>query len=169
VRSTLRAIWLLVPDPFFTSRGRVSRSLLSGGPMSNRRLVSISDEAVTFRYKDHRDGSEQLMRLTPHDFLSRWFEHVPPRGLRMIRRSGLYGNSCGDVRKQIREQLAAASCMAATPPAAVAASMVTPLDPEQCPVCNTGVTVRYVSRPSTVDFLSAMWMSDSVICCTPPP
>lgn len=142
---------------------------MSGGPMSDRRLVSISNEAVTFRYKDHRDGSEQLMTLTPHDFLSRWFEHVPPRGLRMIRRSGLYGNSCGDVRKQVRKQLAAAHCVAATPPAAVAASRVTPLDPEQCPVCNTCVTVRYVSRPSTVDYAAAIWMSDPVVCCTPPP
>jgi hypothetical protein len=144
---------------------------ISGGPISDRRLVSISDEAVTFRYKDHRDGSQQLMKLTPHDFLSRWFEHVPPRGLRMIRRSGLYANSSGDARKQVCVQLAASQSRAvtATSPATVAASRVTPIDPEQCPVCNTCVTVRFVSRPSTVDYSAAIWMSDPVMCCTPPP
>jgi len=118
---------------------------MSGGPISDKRLCSISDEAVTFRFTDHRDGSAQLMKLTPHDFLSRWFEHVPPRGLRMIRRSGFYANSSGDVRKQICEHLAAERRSTQTGRPAASAG-VTPLDREQCPVCNTCVTVRFVSR-----------------------
>jgi len=118
---------------------------MSGGPISDKRLCSISDEAVTFRYKDHRDESTQLMKLTPHDFLSRWFEHVPPRALRMIRRSGCYANSPGDVRKQICEQLAAERRTTQTGRPAGSAE-VNPLDREQCPVWNTCVTVRIVTR-----------------------
>lgn len=135
---------------------------MSGGPISNKRLVSISDEAVTFRYKDHRDGTQQLMKLTPHDFLSRWMEHVPPRGLRMIRRSGLYANSLGEVRKRIAEQLAAA-------PPVVAAAGVTPLDPAQCPVCNTFVTVRFVSRFVLEGSQSEVWIAETAACLTRPP
>jgi hypothetical protein len=142
---------------------------MSGGPISDKRLVQISDEAITFRYKDHRDGSVQLMKLTPHDFLSRWFEHVPPRGLRMIRRSGLYANSLGDVRKRICEQIAGDGGVTVTAPATVAAAGVTPLDPEQCPVCNTCVTVRFVCR-SIIDAPSCnIRLSDTVTCFSRPP
>ena len=141
---------------------------MSGGPISDKRLVSISDEAITFRYKDHRDGSVQLMKLAPPDFLSRWFEHVPPRGLRMIRRSGLYANSLRDVRKRICEQLAVEHSAAATPPA-LAAAGVTPLDPEQCPVCNTCVKVRFVSRFVTEGSLSDAWLAETAASLTRPP
>ena len=142
---------------------------MSGGPMSNRRLVSISDEAVTFRYKDHRDGTQQLMKLTPHDFLSRWMEHVPPRGLRMIRRSGLYANSLAEVRKRIGEQLAAQHPAPAAAPPVVAAAGVTPLDPEQCPVCNTCVKVRFVSRFGLEGSQSEVWIAETAACLTRPP
>ena len=142
---------------------------MSGGPMSNRRLVSISDEAVTFRYKDHRDGTQQLMKLTPHDFLSRWMEHVPPRGLRMIRRSGLYANSLAEVRKRIGEQLAAQHPAPAAAPPVVAAAGVTPLDPEQCPVCNTCVKVRFVSRFVLEDSQSEVWIAETAPCVMRPP
>jgi hypothetical protein len=142
---------------------------MSGGPISDKRLVSISNEAVTFRYKDHRDGTQQLMKLAPHDFLSRWMEHVPPRGLRMIRRSGLYANSMGDVRKRIGEQLAAEHPAPAAAPPVVAAAGVTPLDHEQCPVCNTCVKVRFVSRFVLGGSQSEGWIAETAACLTRPP
>ena len=142
---------------------------MSGGPISDKRLVSISNDAVTFRYKDHRDGTQQLMKLAPHDFLSRWMEHVPPRGLRMIRRSGLYANSLGDVRKRIGEQLAAQHPAPAAAPPVVAAAGVTPLDPAQCPVCNTCVKVRFVSRFVLGGSQSEVWIAETAACLTRPP
>lgn len=142
---------------------------MSGGPISDKRLVGVSDQAITFRYKDHRDGRVQLMTLTPHEFLSRWFEHVPPRGLRMIRRSGLYANSSGDVRTSIREQLAASQSVPTTTAATIAASRVIPLDPEQCPVCNTCVSVRAVSRRVADFSLPGASQSQAVPCFTRPP
>lgn len=65
---------------------------LTGGPMSDRRLVSVSAEEVVFQYRDFRDGSTRPLRLTPEQFLDRWFEHVPPKGLRTVRYAGLYAN-----------------------------------------------------------------------------
>lgn len=116
---------------------------MAGGPISDKRICSVSDAAVVFRYRDHRDGQEKPLGMAPGEFLSRWFEHVPPRGLRMIRRSGVYSNSCGDVRAKIREQLAGESAELPT----AAASGVCPLDREQCPLCNTDVVVRFVCGP----------------------
>jgi hypothetical protein len=141
---------------------------MAGGPISDKRLCGISEEAVVFRYRDHRDGSVQRMKLTPHDFLSRWFEHVPPRGLRMIRRSGLYANSSKNVRKQICEQFRT-ECPASVRTSVEAAAGVTPLDPEQCPVCNTDVTVRFVCR-SLVDTESPdAWLSATATPFPRPP
>lgn len=107
---------------------------ITGGPISNRRIQSVTDTAVSFWYKDHRDGQEKLLTLTPAEFLSRWFEHVPPRGLRMIRRSGLYANSCSKQRGQIQQQLQT------EPPHSAPA--VSALEPERCPRCNSPVVCR---------------------------
>jgi len=118
-----------------------------GSPISGRRIERVDADQVVFRYRDHRDGQEKRMPLTPHDFLSRWFEHVPPRGLRMIRRSGLYANSCAGIRTRICNQLASAA-----PEATAAATRVSRLDPEECPLCNTAVVTRVVCRPSVTLF-----------------
>jgi len=123
--------------------GYLARYLV-GGPISDKRLCSVTDEQIVFRYKDYRDGQEKRMSLCPSDFLARWFEHVPPRGLRTIRRSGLYANSCRKVCNSIPAQLGSA------PPASepqAAASRVCGLDHELCPECNTAVVVRFVYRP----------------------
>ncbi|MEI8383825.1 MAG: transposase, partial [Planctomycetota bacterium] len=48
---------------------------ITGGPLSNRRIHSVTATEVAFWYRDHRDGEKKLMRLPPHEFLSRWFDH----------------------------------------------------------------------------------------------
>jgi len=123
--------------------GYLARYLV-GGPISDKRLCSVTGDEIEFLYKDHRDCQEKRMTLTPGDFLTRWFEHVPPRGLRTIRRSGLYANSCRAMCNAVRAQLDSAT-PASEPQAA--ASRVCRLDHERCPQCNTPVVVRFVYRP----------------------
>ena len=83
------------------------------------------------------------MRLTPDEFLSRWFEHIPPRGLRMIRRSGLYANSCAKKRVEIQRQLLASTTShSATKCDKKSLAAVFPLEPERYPLCNTMVFCR---------------------------
>jgi hypothetical protein len=115
---------------------------ITGGPVSNRRIHAVTDTSVSFWYRDHRDGKRKLMTLSPDDFLSRWFEHIPPRGLRMIRRSGLYANSCSRKREEIRRQILGPDV--ATSPVAAADEVlkVKSLEPERCSVCNTEVICR---------------------------
>ena len=111
---------------------------ITGGPLSNRRIHSVTDTAVSFWYRDHRDGRKKLLSLTPDEFLSRWFEHVPPRGMRTIRRSGLYANSNAKKREQILQQLQTEpQTEPQNPPPVVSA-----LEPERCPRCNTPVICR---------------------------
>ena len=131
---------------------------MTGGPISNRRIHSATQTEVTFWYRDHRDGAKKLMRLTPDEFLSRWFEHIPPRGLRMIRRSGLYANSCAKKRVEIQRQLLASTTNhSATKCDKKSLAAVFPLEPERCPVCNTAVVCRDTNIILEPHFVVRKW------------
>ena len=60
--------------------------------ISNRRLISLDETGVTFRYKDYRrDGAERqrTMTLTADEFIRRFLLHVLPKGFHRIRHYGL--------------------------------------------------------------------------------
>jgi Putative transposase/Transposase zinc-binding domain len=60
--------------------------------ISNRRLVSLDDNGVTFKWKDYRiEGPErhQVMTLDTHEFIRRFLMHVLPQGFHRIRYYGL--------------------------------------------------------------------------------
>jgi len=52
--------------------------------LSNHRLVSVTDDAVTFRTRD-----ENTATLHPHEFLRRFLQHVLPHGFVKLRHYGL--------------------------------------------------------------------------------
>ena len=63
--------------------------------ISNRRLVSLKDDQVAFRYKDYRRGHrERVMRLAAVEFMRRFLLHVLPKGFVRIRHYGLLANRC---------------------------------------------------------------------------
>ena len=58
---------------------------------SNRRLVALDDNGVTFKWKDYRiEGPERykLMTLDTHEFIRRFLMHVLPQGFHRIRYCG---------------------------------------------------------------------------------
>jgi hypothetical protein len=55
--------------------------------LSNRRLVSMKDGNVTFSYKPH-DKGWQTMTLPALQFLSRFLQHVLPKGFQKVRYFG---------------------------------------------------------------------------------
>jgi predicted Zn-ribbon and HTH transcriptional regulator len=60
--------------------------------ISNRRLVALDDNGVTFKWKDYRlDGPERygLMKLNTQEFIRRFLMHVLPAGFHRIRYYGL--------------------------------------------------------------------------------
>ncbi len=83
-----------------------------GGPLSAGRLVGADDEGVTFRYRDHRDGKDKIMRLSPEHFLQRLLQHVPEPGTHLIRYYGVYASAHRAVLNACR----AAMGQAAVPP-----------------------------------------------------
>jgi putative transposase len=62
---------------------------------SNRRLITLDEHGVTFRYKDYRcDGPDRqrTMTLSPDEFIRRFLLHVLPKGFHRIRHYGLLAN-----------------------------------------------------------------------------
>ena len=61
--------------------------------ISNHRIVSIDDSSVTFQWKDYAHNSQQRTTPLTHDeFLSRFLQHVLPKGLPRIRYFGWLAN-----------------------------------------------------------------------------
>jgi Putative transposase/Transposase zinc-binding domain len=63
--------------------------------ISNRRLISVDDKAVTFTWKNYRvEGAERYktMTLSIHEFVRRFLIHVFPKRFHRIRHYGLLAN-----------------------------------------------------------------------------
>ena len=94
---------------------------LRGGPLKPGRVVAWDEQRVTFRYADNQDpdaqgrGQRKLLSLSVADFLQRWFLHVPPPGLQVVRAYGLYAPTKRAALTQSRQALGQAPLEA--PPA----------------------------------------------------
>jgi hypothetical protein len=99
--------------------------------ISNRRLLSIDDDNVTFRFKDYARGNRpRTMTLKGPEFLRRFLLHAVPRGFMRIRHFGLLAN-----RVRARN-LATCRRLLSTPAPGVAA--VAGVEPLCCPACGRG-------------------------------
>ena len=61
--------------------------------IGNSRLLEVTEETVTFAYKDYRQGGRQReMTLPGVEFARRFVQHVLPRGFVRVRHYGLLAN-----------------------------------------------------------------------------
>ena len=101
--------------------------------ISNRRLISLDENGVIFRYKDYRrDGAERYrtMTLTTDEFIRRFLLHVLPKGFHRIRHYGLLA-SAGR-----KANVARARALLAVPPVVELDEPVEPTEPRPpCPCC----------------------------------
>ena len=78
--------------------------------ISNRRLIALDENGVTFNYKDYRtDGRARykVMTLTTSEFIRRFLIHVLPKGFHRIRYYGLLAkSSCAENLARARQLLA---------------------------------------------------------------
>jgi Putative transposase/Transposase zinc-binding domain len=77
--------------------------------ISNRRLIALDQNGVTFNYKDYRaDGQarHKVMTLATNEFIRRFLSHVLPKGFHRIRYYGLLAKSfCAENLARARELL----------------------------------------------------------------
>jgi hypothetical protein len=107
--------------------------------ISNRRLVALDDNGITFKWKDYRiEGPERykLMTLDTHEFVRRFLMHVLPSGFHRIRYYGLLASAVRvDNIARARELLA----VPLLPIDAIKAATTKPDQPKSpehpCPCC----------------------------------
>jgi hypothetical protein len=60
--------------------------------ISNNRIVSVTDDSVTFSMKDYRDSSTKEITIPGEAFVMRFLWHVLPKGFQKIRYYGFLNN-----------------------------------------------------------------------------
>lgn len=102
--------------------------------ISNRRILSMADGNVTFRWKDYAHGSKhKVSTLAACEFLRRFFLHVLPRGFVRIRHFGFLANRQRKVLLEIcRSRLPQASLVFAGIDTGAGLALLV------CPVCHRG-------------------------------
>ncbi|MEJ1353721.1 MAG: IS91 family transposase [Candidatus Sedimenticola sp. (ex Thyasira tokunagai)] len=78
---------------------------IRGGPIKDHRLIEMSNNSISFRYKDYRDGKIKVMELSENNFISRVLSHVPVKGRHHVRYYGLYVPGAQAKRATVRDEL----------------------------------------------------------------
>ena len=102
--------------------------------ITDARLVSITNQAVTFRWKDRADQNRsQLLTLPGSEFVRRYLRHVLPRGLRSVR----YYGFCHPAAKasRLRVQLHSGKPLDLGLPALASQNQPDALAQESAPLC----------------------------------
>jgi hypothetical protein len=119
--------------------------------LSNRRLVAVTADTVTFRTKEGRTAT-----LHPHEFLRRLLLHVLPAGFVKIRHAGLFAPRQVPTALRCAQDLLARPAaarapvpVAAAPPWMTLLHRLTGVDLTRCPRCEQPTLVRRaVCRPA---------------------
>jgi Putative transposase/Transposase zinc-binding domain len=116
--------------------------------ISNHRLRSCHDGAVTFSWKDYAHGHyDALMTLSTDEFMRRFLLHVLPRGLQRLRQFGLLANRHRRLKLQhCRKLLAGQTGLTmAAPVTPLLLCLTPPTDLRRCPACLTG-TMQHLAQ-----------------------
>jgi hypothetical protein len=107
--------------------------------ISNRRIIGMEDEKVSFFWKDYADDNKKkIMRLTASEFIRRFLLHVLPDRFVKIRHYGLLGN------RNRKEDLALCRIALGVPAPAEKTPQtwegmlfsITGIDIMECPICH---------------------------------
>ena len=140
---------------------------LTGGPISDSRIVSADDQQVTFLAREGSisGGNKKQVPITISrvEFMRRWSLHVLPRGYTKTRRYGGYSNPrCYTYLELCSKQLEAAHA-----PLSADAVEFDPFEShlddsseprELCPCCGHAMILQEVTqRPSWRDIMASVW------------
>jgi hypothetical protein len=114
--------------------------------ISNHRILGISDQQVTFRWRDYRDNRQKIMALDGTEFLRRYCQHILPSGFVRIRYYGLLSATRKDQFRELQVS------MGLVPSPSNKKKIRKPwkdlcrehlnYDPDQCPNCKTGRMIQ---------------------------
>ena len=126
-----------------------------GGPLarythrvaiSNRRLLSLEEGQVTFRYKDYSDGQRhRTMTLTAEEFLRRFVQHVLPKGFVKVRHYGLLANRHREERLEVCRRLLLTVTIATLLGSATTETTANAVAPAPRPCCSRCGSLRLIT------------------------
>jgi hypothetical protein len=115
--------------------------------ISNRRLVSMQNGKVVFRWKDYRHHAKpKLMTLEADEFIRRFLLHTLPDGFHRIRHYGFLANGHRDEKLALCRRLLGER--SPQPHAVQMQDSLQPPTPERCPSCGGAmVLLGILPRP----------------------
>jgi hypothetical protein len=112
---------------------------------SNRRLISIEDGEITFRYQKCGERRWRTSRLPAHEFIRRFLQHVLPRGTHKIRYYGIWNPANRPLLRRVQLLMGASQIPTATHDESSDDRDVSADEPCQeprtCPHCQQGTLV----------------------------
>lgn len=138
--------WVVYSEPSMAGAEHVVRYLgqyTHRVAIANKNITNITDTHIEFIAKDYRDNAKQKpARLTGHEFLRRFCQHVLPKQFVKIRYFGIYNAT---TKSNLKLQFTQPSIDAmekqriiAQETAAQCLKRVLGIDITQCPVCKKG-------------------------------
>jgi hypothetical protein len=111
--------------------------------LTNARIVGLDDETVTIQYKERRTGRSRTCRLSGHEFMRRFLQHVLPRGFHKVRYFGLWHPAQRHNAVRVRQMLQLQATPKFDPPPDFVVPPLTPsgaepppsIEPLICPHC----------------------------------
>lgn len=117
--------------------------------ITNRRILAMDEQSVTFQYKDRKGNRQKTCRLDGSEFLRRFCLHILPKGFHKVRYYGLWNPRHRDLAGQVRQLLHLAGPAEPTSKQpGVEPPSFTPFAP-RCPHCGCAQLrhVRELPRP----------------------
>jgi hypothetical protein len=115
--------------------------------ISNRRLVKLENDRVTFRYRSSATGQNKFCTLPVDEFIHRFLQHVLPRSFVKIRYFGFFGSSQRLRLASLRLFLESNT----RPQLADELSLASPSSPKEtflCPTCGKALLHLYTIPPT---------------------
>ena len=73
--------------------------------ITNKRIVSVKDSKVTFKYQDSKNHQWHTMTLGVMEFIRRYLQHVLPRGFHKVRFLGFFSPSYKKIYSSLKLEL----------------------------------------------------------------
>ena len=119
--------------------------------ISNRRLVKLENDQVTFRYRTSDTGQLRLCTLPAEEFIHRFLQHVLPKGFVKVRYFGFFAPGCRSRLVALRQKLELLSLDNLTPAETQPdrrSSPSKPLPTFCCPVCGLPMRRLHTIQPT---------------------
>jgi hypothetical protein len=120
--------------------------------ITDNRIVAFDEHSVTIRYKQREPACWRTCRMSGHEFMRRFLQHVLPKGLHKVRYSGLWHPSkrqhAASARLLLELESTTPVPLARVEPCNIEALdplAAKPVEPRQCPHCRQGRLV-YIGR-----------------------